>query len=146
MDTLPVMTEVTHGACTRPARAVSEREIAIALVMEFAENDYGHFSMLGAYDNDAEFIDGVAERLDVKNDKAFTNKMTKVVRVLENYGVLIGRMISTHKEYIGEPTHQKNYWMQPGKVGLIRRGKTEHTFTPLGECEFLLRKAYPKPE
>lgn len=135
-----------QNAIKRAARAVSEREIAIALVLEFAEFDYGQFSMLGQYDNDAEFIDGVAERLNTKNDQAFTNKMKKVVRVLENYGVLTGRMMSTNKYYVGELTHQKNYWMQPGKVNLIRRGKTANTMDPQGEAEFLLRKAYPRPD
>lgn len=131
---------------SRKIRQVSEREIAINLVMQFAEWDWVRFSMLGFYDDDIEFVDGLAERLGVIADKAYLAKVTKVVRRLENYGVLIGRMSSNHKEYIGEPAKQKSYWLEPGKARLIRKGQTDYTMTPLGETEFLLRRAYPKPE
>uniref|UniRef100_UPI000A6CF457 hypothetical protein n=1 Tax=Pseudomonas aeruginosa TaxID=287 RepID=UPI000A6CF457 len=76
----------TQAAATlRPIRGVSEREIAIELVMEFAEGKYHDFSMMGFYDDDADFLREVAARLGVQNNKAFTSKMTRVVRRLVNY-------------------------------------------------------------
>lgn len=128
----------------RDAKKVTEREIAVALVLELALSELPSFSMMGFYDDDAEFIDAVAERVSTPNNKAFTNKMTKVVRELVNCGVLVSRMGSTHKEYFGEPTKQKDYWLKPGKARLIQRGKTEHTMDSEGETDFLLRHAYPK--
>ena len=133
----------------KTARQVSERDIAIQLVLELAEDTrpMASFSMLGAYDDDATFISSVAFRCECKDDRAFQNKMRRVVRVLETCGVLIGRVMSTHKEYIGEPTHQKNYWLRPGKAELIRRpAKLGVCMGAQGETEFLLRHAYPDPE
>lgn len=130
----------------RKIRSVSEREIALALVLEFAESNAHSFSLMGFYDDDFDFIHDLAERLNVANDNSFKNKLTKVVRTLVNYNVLHSRMSGTHKEYFGEPSKQMDYWLRPGKAELIRRGKTEHTMTPEGEAAFLLRHAYPDPE
>lgn len=127
----------------RPIRGVSEREIAIALVMEFAEGEHHDFSMMGFYDDDADFLRAVASRLNVLNNKAFISKMTRVVRCLVNYGVLHSRMMSTQKEYIDEPAKQTNYWLKPGKANLIRHEPGVHWMGALGETEFLLRHAYP---
>ena len=60
----------------RTARQVSERELAIALVLELTESGLNRFSLLGAYDDDAEFIDDLANRLHVEFGKAFHNKAT----------------------------------------------------------------------
>jgi hypothetical protein len=129
----------------RDIRRVSEREIAIALVMEFAEGEWHDFSMMGFYDDDADFISTVAERLQVQNNRAFTNKMTRVVRRLVRYNVLHGLMMSTQKDYFGEPAKQKNYWLRPGKAVLIRHEPGDHWMGAMGETEFLLRYAYPAP-
>lgn len=129
----------------RKIRSVSEREIAMALVLEFAESGLINFSLMGFYDDDFDFIQDVAERLNVANDTSFKNKLKKVVRTLVNYNVLHSQMSSTHKEYFGEPAKQMDYWLRPGKAELIRRGKTEHTMSPEDEAAFLLRHAYPDP-
>lgn len=129
----------------RKIRNVSEREIALTLVLELAQSGLPSFSLMGFYDDDFEFIEGLADRLNVPFDKSFTNKLTKVVRTLVNYGVLYSRMAGTHKEYFGEPTKQMEYWLRPGKAELIRRGKSEVTMAPEDEVAFLLRHAYPDP-
>jgi len=131
----------------RLVRAVSERDIAIALVLEFAESGLYCFSLLGFYDDDADFVSGLSNRIGVVDDKAFHNKLTKVVRRLVSYGVLYAQMRGTQKEYIGEPTKQMEYgFSNPGKANLLTRGKTDHTGTPEWEAEFLLRHAYPRPD
>lgn len=140
------MSEVLSANARRPIRAVPERDIALSLVLEFAQSEWGQFSLLGFYDHDADFIKTLAERLHVKNDLAFINKLRRVVRTLARYRVLHSRMSSTHKEYIDEPSKQMNYWLRPGKAELIRKGKTDYTMAPEDETAFLLRHAYPKPD
>lgn len=140
---------MSNDTALRSARQVTEREIAIALVMEFCRKEarWVSFSMYGFYDDDADFVANVADEVGSQANKSFVNKMKKVVRRLESYGVLVGQMRSTHKEYCGGPTHQKNYWMEPGKVRLIQQPhRPGVNFGPLGECEWLLRRAYPKPD
>lgn len=134
------------GAALRPIRSVSERDIAMALVLEYAESNMFSFSLLGFYDNDASFISDLAERLRVTDDKAYRNKLRKVVRHLVTYGVLSSRMAGTQKEYIGEPAKQTDYALKPGKAALIRKGKTDHTMEPEDEAAYLLRRAYPEPQ
>lgn len=103
--------------------------------------------MLGFYDDDADFLADLADRLNVIGDKAFHNKLTRVVRKLVNYGVLRAEMCGTYKEYIGEPTKQMNYcFAKPGKADLLTRGESEHTGSPEWEASFLIRRAYPKPD
>lgn len=130
----------------RTARQVSERELAIALVLELAESGLSRFSLLGFYDDDAGFIDGLAKRLQIEFSKSFQNKVTKVVRRLVNYGVLYSEVRGTHKEYLGEPSKQREYWLNPGKANLLTRGKTDYTMAPENEAAYLLRHAYPDPE
>lgn len=129
----------------RTSRQTSEREIAIALVLEYAESETIAFSLADyAYDDDADFVDAVAERLNVKNDQPFMNKLRKVTRRLVRYGVMHAEMKSTQKYYVGEPTHQMRYWLRSGKAALIRRERNPGvTMGAQGETEFLLRHAYP---
>ena len=128
-------------------RHLSEREIALALVLEYAETSCISFSLMGFYDDDADFLQALSERLNVPNDSAFKNKLTRVVRRLVNYGVFYSRMSGTAKEYIDEPAKQMNYRMRPGKAELIRQERRPGiTLGPLGEAEFLLRHAYPRPD
>ncbi|ABO59865.1 hypothetical protein LA345_39985 (plasmid) [Burkholderia vietnamiensis] len=137
---------VEHHVRNRRIRGVSERDIALALVLEYAELEIASFSLMGFYDNDFEFLEGLSTRLSVPNDAAFLNKLRKVVRRLVNYGVLCARMSATAKEYVDEPAKQTNYMMKPGKAALIRRGETAVTMAPQEEAAFLLRHAYPEPQ
>ena len=130
----------------RHARTITEREIAIALVLELAESGLHDFSLLGFYDDDADFLISLADRLNVVEGKAFRNKLIRVVRHLVNYGVLFAAMRGTHKEHIGEPAKQMDYSLHPGKANLLTRGESEHTGSPEWEASFLLRRAYPKPD
>lgn len=131
----------------RSMRSVTEREIAMALVLEYVETNCISFSLMGFYDDDADFLQGLAERLKVPNDTSFKNKLTRVVRRLVNYGVLYSRMSGTAKEYIDEPAKQMNYRLKNGKAELIRQErKPGVTMGPEGEVSFLLRHAYPEPD
>lgn len=114
--------------------------------MQYAETNTLNFSLMGFYDDDFDFLQGVAERLKVPHDAAFTNKLRKVVRQLVNYGVMSGSMSATDKDYIDEPAKQMNYTLKAGKAALIRRGKTNCTMEPEGEVAYLLRYAYPELE
>lgn len=131
----------------RNARTVSEREIAIALVLELAESGLPRFSLFGYYNDDADFLSSLADRIGVVDDKAFKNKLVRVVRTLVIHGVLYGQMQGTYKEYVEEPTKQMNYrFTRPGKADLLTRGKSDHTGTPEWEASYLLRRAYPEPD
>lgn len=128
-------------------RDVSERDIAVALVLELAEYGLRPFALLGFYDDDVDFLTNLSDRIGVANDKAFRSKLTRVVRKLVNHGVLYAKMRGTHKEYIGEPAKQMEYgFLKPGKAKLLTRGETDYTGTPEWEADFLLRHAYPKPD
>lgn len=130
----------------RTIRQISEREIAIALVLELAEMRGHTFSLLGFYDDDCEFLTGLAERLKVPEDKSFRNKVLRVTRTLVAGRALTAQMRGTHKEYIGEPAKQMDYSLPVGKASLLTRGQTECTMDPEGEACFLIRRAYPRPE
>lgn len=131
----------------RSMRSVTEREIAMALVLEYVETNCISFSLMGFYDDDADFLQGLAERLNVPNDSSFKNKLTRVVRRLVNYGVLNSRMSGTAKEYVDEPSKQMNYRLKNGKAEVIRQErKPGVTMGPEGETAFLLRHAYPEPD
>ena len=117
----------SHREARRAPRAISEREIAIAAVLELAEHSVScgtrEFSLLGFYDDDAEYLKALRERLGVQGGTPFDRKLSKVVRHLVRHGVLYARMRGTHKEYLGEPAKQMNYgFVNPGKYALLRRG------------------------
>lgn len=130
----------------RTIRQIPEREIAIALVLELAGTRTNTFSLLGFYDDDADFIEALADRLQVPNDKPYRNKVLRVTRNLVAGRALVAEMRGTHKEYMGEPARQMNYSLPPGKARLLARGKTEHTWEPEQEASFLIRRAYPEPD
>jgi hypothetical protein len=133
----------------RPVRKVSEREIAIACVIELATQPPYKFSLLGFYDDDEDYLTALAERLGVPKPgtpggNAFKNKLTKVVRRLVRFGVLRSQMSGTAKEYFGEPAKQMNYYLDPGRARRMRPGAKGYN-GPEWEAEFLLRNAYPRP-
>lgn len=144
------MTATSCGTCAavekRPLRGISEREIAIALVLHYAESECISFSLMGFYDDDFDFLQGLAERLGVSHDKPMENKLRRVVRRLVQYGVLHAHMGATAKEYIDEPSKQMNYKLKPGKAHLmLQPHRPGITMGPEGEAEYLLRHAYPAP-
>ena len=128
----------------RLIRSVPAHEIAAALVLEYAEVNAISISLMNFYDDDMDFLQGLADKLHVKNDTSYKNKLRLVIRRLVSYGVMHARMCSTGKEYIGEPAKQMNYTLKVGKAALIRRGKSDCTMEPDREVAFLLRHAYPQ--
>lgn len=115
----------------------------MSFVLHLAECGDPSLSLMGFYDDDADFLDSLAKRLDTKDDAAFRNKLRRVARRLVQYGVLYTMMKGTGKEYLGEPAKTQIYWLKPGKAGLLTRGKSEVTMAPEDEAAFLLRHAYP---
>lgn len=131
----------------KTSRHISERDIAIALVLELAGHSQHHFSLLGFYDSDIDFMENLSDRLNAEGGAAFKNKVQRVIRKLVKYGTLAAAMRGTHKEYFGEPAKQMEYrFASPGKARLLTLGKTEHTNEPEWEAAFLLRRAYPAPK
>jgi hypothetical protein len=134
----------------RSPRQVCEREIAIACLIEVAQHPPYKFSLLGFYDDDFDFLEALAARLNVPapgtpGGDAFCRKLTKVVRRLVQYGVLFAQMKGTAKEYCGEPAKQMNYYLQPGRAHRMKDGAKGYN-GPDWEASHLLRHAYPAPE
>lgn len=133
-------------ADTGKARDVTERELALALVLELAESGAPYFAPYGYYDDDSDFLSSLAARLGVVEDKAFNSKLRRVARRLVNYGVLYGQMRGTMKEYFGEPTKQMEYgFKNPGKAHHLTSPKSAALMGPEREAAFLIRHAYPEP-
>lgn len=135
---------------TRPAREISDREIAIALLIELAQEIPYKFSLLGFYEDDENFLEALTDRLKAakpgsEGGQAFLNKLRKVCRRLVQYGVLHACMTQTAKEYLGEPSKQMEYFLEPGKAHRLHDGARGYN-GPQWEAEFMLRHAYPKPE
>lgn len=130
----------------RTARMCTEREMAIALVLELANTRTNRFSLLGFYDEDLDVIAAVADKLNLADDRPFRNKLRRVCRRLVSYDALYSSRVCTQKEYIGEPEQQLDYVLLPGKARLLTRGRTDVTMEPEGEAAFLLRWAYPAPD
>lgn len=138
-------TEIRLESAKRSMRSVTERELAIELVLELAQEPTHTFSPMGFYDDDYEFLGSLSERLNAPNDNQFKRKVIKVCRRLVNYGVLFARIKQTAKEYSDEPNRQQNYTLRPGKAHLLMQPARQGvTFGPQGEAEWLLRHAYPE--
>lgn len=136
----------------RPAKAIPEREIALAVCLELAEGGTREFSLLGFYDDDAEYLDDLAKRLRVDwragaPQKAWMAKLRRVVQHLVRSGVLYASRRGTNKDYIGEPTQQTNYgFVNPGKYRSLTAPEGKGLWGPQKEAAWLLRHAYPDPE
>lgn len=137
----------------RLIRYISEREIALKLVLLLAQRAASafpsyEFSLLRFYDDDLDFVDDLLQELNTTECNAALRKINSVVRKLVQYGILYGSTRSNHKEYIGEPTHQRNYgFADRGKILLLTAGEIPGIRgTPEWEAAFLLRRVYPKPE
>lgn len=68
VEQMTMVARSTDSPVVRHSRNVSEREIAITLVLELAESGLHHFALFGFYDDDAEFLGGLAARLGVADD------------------------------------------------------------------------------
>lgn len=131
----------------RKIRQISEREIAMALVLEYVKANRDDFSLSLIADDDLEFIASLAKRLQVEGDLPFKNKLTRVVRRLVNYSVLDTHTFAGQKFYLGIPNRETRYALRPGKADLLRSEFVPGvTLGGEGEAEFLLRRAYPRPD
>ena len=131
-------------------RQLSERKIAVGLMVKLARMTPPVFSMLRFYDDDADFVNELLEQLGLPNNKASHNKLLKVARALVRVGALRSQMRGTAKEYLGEPAKQLNYILdtryQPRLApDLHPRYTPMFGSTPELEAEHLIRRAYPRP-
>lgn len=138
---------MTDNAQTlRTPRQVSEREIAITLVIALAESGLPSFSLAGYYEDDEDFVNTLAERLNVQSGKSFVNKVRKVTRILVNADVLIAERATNDRWYAGQSGGQMEYRLRPGKATLLTHPASDCSMGPEGEAAFLIRRAYPNPE
>ena len=138
----------SHLAAPRPAREVTEREIALHLLVRLARLTPSTFSVTAFYDDDQDFLEDLGEALNARFDRPLTNKLRNVVRQLVRYGVLSAAMCGTSKEYIDEPARLMVYSLDPRysprlAPDLHPRYTPMEGASPIGESAFLLRRAYP---
>ena len=137
---------IESGKTLRSPRQVSEREIAIALVIALAESGLPSFSLAGYYEDDEDFVHALAKRLNVESGKSFVNKVRKVTRRLVNADALIAERATNDRWYAGQSGGQMEYRLRPGKATLLTQAASDSTMGPEGEAAFLIRRAYPNPE
>lgn len=130
----------------RTPRQVSEREIAMNLVIALAESGLSSFSLAGYYEDDEDFLHALAQRLNVENGKPLVNKLRKVARRLVNYEVLIAERVANDRWYAGQSGGQMEYRLRPGKATLLTQPQSDCTLGLEGEAAFLIRRAYSNPE
>ena len=89
---------------------VSNYDIAKAVVLTMAELG-GAFAPAGYYDDDADMVETIAELSGIGKvyGKGFRPRLFRVCNQLCHIGVLYGFTSCTHKEYIGEPTRQRDF-------------------------------------
>jgi hypothetical protein len=130
---------------TRNARNVSEREIAIALLIRLAEYDqcgFRGFSFSEFTEKDVCFIDGLARRIGIANDEAYRNKLRRVTRKLVRDNVLRSEMRTTTKE-----KKQMNYMFPNSWTAsrMVRKETDDATSSQEREAKYLLSRVYPEP-
>jgi len=130
------------------------RKAAEVILMELARHKEGRFSFCCSfsYDDDSEFLNRVAERLDLVSMgcNAFLSRIQRVCRRLEQYGILTGQLRSCHAEYYGEPRVLKRYEFADHGYAMRLAPDLWPKYTPMGmaevELDYLLRNAYPKKD
>jgi hypothetical protein len=133
---------------------VNGRKAAGVILMELARHKEGRFGFCCsfAYDDDSEFLTRVAEKLGVVSMACnpFLSRIQRVCRKLEQYGILGGRLLSCHAEYIGEPRMLKRYEFADHEYAMRLAPDLWPKYTPMGraeaELDYLLRHAFPVPE
>lgn len=119
-----------------------DRDVAAAILKAFADSGEHSFAPSGYYDDDAEIVSDIENRLGTPT----TIKRRQLFRVcnrLCDIGVLWAEMRGTHKYYFGEPTKQREFmWSDPAYPWRIAPEKFPHytpMMTPDGEINHLLR-------
>ena len=130
----------------RLIRNVSQRELAIALLIELADAGGDGISLLGCFEYHNHTIGEIATRIDVISDDALFRKLRVVARRLVTFGVLSSNMVYSPDVYasaIAGASKTMFYALYPGKRFLLTSDATCGRFGPEGEAGYLLRNAYP---
>src|ERR1700722_2166417 len=130
----------------------SDRHIAGKILMTLAHHHYDQFCLCWVYDYDHEFLTKLAAAIPLPKSfpsEPYLNRLRKICRKLEAYGILSGTVMSCQREYIGEPKTLKRYQFGSGDYETrLAPDKYPH-YKPMGkvetELDFLLERAYPKP-
>ena len=127
------------------------RKAAAAILQQLALHSQGNFSFCCSfyYDDDSEFLSAVADRLGMVDVgcHAFTSRLQRVCRRLEQCGILAGSLRSCHAEYLGEPRVLKRYEFADHGYAMRLAPNLWPQYTPMGsakvELEILLERSYP---
>jgi hypothetical protein len=133
---------------------LSDREIAGKLMMRLARHPVAHhheFCISWCYDYDSDFLLALAEDIGLPSGfptKSYFNRLRRICRHMEFYGLLSGRVSSCRKEYLGEPRVLKSYeFSDPGYAFRLAPDLWPH-YRPIArpehELDFLLDRAYPE--
>jgi hypothetical protein len=127
----------------RNVRNVSEREIAIALLIRMAESEQSGLrglSLSGLYVCDDYFIDDLAMKIGIENNKAFFNKLKRITRKLVRHNVFLREATITR-----EGTRSKYVFAKPWESRRLYRKETDDASSQEREAKYLLSRAYPEP-
>ena len=126
------------------------RKAAAAIMQQLARHRKGNFSFCCSfcYDDDSDFLSAVAEQLGMADVGcyAFTSRLQRVCRHLEQCGILVGELRNCHAEYLGEPRVLKRYEFADHSYAIRLAPDLWPNYTPMGrtevELEILLERAY----
>ena len=127
------------------------RKAAAAILRQLARHKEGNFEFCCSfcYDDDSEFLEKVAKELGMidVDCEAFTSRLQRVCRRLEQCGILGGTLRSCHAEYLSEPRVLKRYEFADHAYAMRLAPDLWPRYRPMGsvetELEFLLDRAYP---
>lgn len=128
---------------------LSDREIAGKLLMRLARHKPGRFCLSWVYDYDTDFLLDLAKDLNLAKAfpaDSYMNRLRRICRRLEIYGLLAGRVSSCHAEYLGEPRTLKSYQFGNHSYAFRLAPDLYPHYTPMGlastELEILLDRVY----
>ena len=127
------------------------RKAAAAILQQLARHKEGNFRFCCSfcYDDDSDFLSAVADQLGMTNVSCldFTSRLQRVCRKLEKAGVLSGRLLNCHAEYLGEPRVLKRYEFADHGYAMRLAPDLWPHYKPMGtvdvELDMLLERAYP---
>lgn len=127
---------------------MNSREAASVLLMSLAKHKKGDFACSFAYDDDSEFLNDIAETLGMLevSCSSFISRLRRVIRKLEDAGILGGALHSCHAEYLGEPRVLKRYeFTNPSYAFRLAPERYPHyrgDLSPEVELKMLLERAF----
>lgn len=130
-------------------KRLTDYEFATTMLLEFVDSGLNSIAPCGAYDDDADFLGRVMDKVGESSVKKFTARVFRVCWKLAQCGAMYGRMYGTQKEYLGEPTKQMEYaWANPSYPWRLAPPEAQKRFygTPAQELAFILRNFPGAPE